>query len=87
MTLRLGVARPQRIFALHGRDRVNRMRPADRLRARLGEPKRAHFARLDEIGHRANRILDRHGWIDAVLIEEIDYIDAEPFERSLGDPI
>ena len=42
--LRLDVARPQRVLGLHRRDRVHRVRAADRLRARLREAEVADLA-------------------------------------------
>ena len=38
-----------------------------------------------QLGHRADRLLDRHAGIDPVLVVEVDRVDAEPPERGLGD--
>ena len=80
----LGVARPQRILALHGRDRMGRVRPPDRLRRCFGQAEVAHLPLLDQLGHRADRLLDRHARIDAMLVEEVDVPDPETLERALA---
>src|SRR5688572_22367741 len=82
--LRLKVARPQRIFRLHGRERVDRMRAADGVGAGLAQAEVAHLALLDEARHGADRLLDRRLRIDAVLVVDVDVIDAEPLETRLA---
>jgi hypothetical protein len=57
---------------------VHRVRAADRLRRGLGEPEVADLALLDELRHRADRLLDRTVSVDAVLVVEVDVVDAEP---------
>jgi hypothetical protein len=42
------------------------------------------LAGLDEPGHRADRVLDRRLGIDAVLVVQIDVIDAEPLEARIA---
>ena len=44
----------------------------------------AHLARLYEFGHGSDRFFDRNIGIDAMLIVEIDHIDAEPFQAGLA---
>ena len=44
-----------------------------------------NFALADQISDRARDLRDRHVGIDAVLIEEIDSIGLEPFQRRVGD--
>ena len=39
----------------------------------------------DQLLHRAGNFLDRYIGIDAVLVEQVDLLDAEPLERSLGN--
>ena len=53
-------------------------------RAGLAQAERAHLALLDQPRHGADRVLDRNIGIDAVLIVEIDHIDAEPLEARLA---
>ena len=68
----LGIAAPERVLGLQRRDRMGRVGAADRLRRRLGEAEVAHLALLDQLGHRADRLLDRHLGIDPVLVVEVD---------------
>jgi len=35
---------------------------------------------LDQILHRPRHVFDRHVWVDAVLIEEVDRLDPESLE-------
>ena len=79
----LGVAGPQRVLGLHGGDGVDGVRAADGLRRRLAEPEVEHLARLHELGHRADGLLDRHVGIDAVLVVEVDVVGAEPLQRAV----
>src|SRR3954471_8247966 len=59
-------------------------RPPDGLSASLGEPEVADLALLHELGHRADRLLDRRLGVDAVLVVEVDRVDAEALERRLA---
>ena len=38
----------------------------------------------DELGHRADGLLDRHRRVDAVLVVEVDVVDAEPLQRGVA---
>src|SRR5712692_10167931 len=51
--------------------------------AGLGQTEKSYFALLDQITYRAGHLLDRHGRIDPVLIEEIDVVGAEPAQGAL----
>ena len=82
----LRVARPQRVLGLERRDRVDGVRAADRLRRGLGQAEVAHLARLDELRHRADGLLDRHADVDAVLVVEVDVVDAEPLAARPRTP-
>lgn len=44
----------------------------------------AHLALADQPGHRAHRVLDRRVGVDAVLIVEVDRLDAEPSQARLA---
>ena len=44
----------------------------------------AHLAGLDQFGHGADRVLDRHGLVDAVLEVEIDEVQTEPLQRGVA---
>ncbi len=50
----------------------------------LAEAEEAHLALLDEARHCHDRLLDRHGRIDAVLVVEVDHLDAEALQRSVA---
>ena len=71
------------VLALHGRHGQDGMRPADRLRAGFGQPEVLHLTGLHEFLDGARDILDRHVRIDAMLIQQVDRVDAKPLERSL----
>src|SRR5665811_2633438 len=73
-----------RILGLNCRDRVYRVGTADRLGARLREADVADLAGVHELGHRSDRVLDRRLGVDAVLVVEVDVIDAEAAERSVA---
>lgn len=40
----------------------------------------------DQIAHHARHIFNRHGGIDAALIEQLDVIGLQPLQRRLGHP-
>jgi hypothetical protein len=61
------------------------VRATDRLHARLRKPEVLDFAFANQVLHGSRHILDRHVPVDTVLVEEIDPIGLEAFERSLGD--
>ncbi len=70
---------------MQSRDRLHGMRPADGPRAGFGQAEVPHLAVLDQVFDGARHILDRHVRIDAMLIEQIDAISAEAFQRGVGD--
>ena len=63
---------------------MNGVRAADRLRRRLGKAEVANLPRLDELGHRADRLFDRRVRVDAMLVVEIDRVDAETLQRGVA---
>src|SRR3954452_6673123 len=63
---------------------MHRMRAADGRRSRLGQAEVSNLPRLDELRHSSDGLFDRRLRIDAVLIIEIDRIDAEPLERRVA---
>src|SRR5690349_13344099 len=63
---------------------MHRMRAADRRRRRLAEAEVAHLPLLHELRHRPDGLLDRHVVVDAMLIIEVDVVDAEPLERGVA---
>src|SRR5207244_4880786 len=82
--LLLRIARPKRVLGLQRRDAVHAMRATDRVGGRLGEAEIADLPRFHELRHRADRVLDRRVWIDAMLIVKVDSFDAEAFQRSVA---
>ena len=80
----LGIARPQRVLGLQRRDRVDRVRAADRLGRRLRQPEEADLAGVDQLGHRADGLLDRHPGVDPVLVVEVDVVDGEAPQRRVA---
>ena len=81
--LRLGLAPPERVFALERGDRLDGVCAADRLHACLGQPEVPHLARVDQLLDRAGDVLDRDVRVDAVLVEQVDRVDPEPLQRGL----
>ena len=70
----LDIARERRVFALHRRDRVDRMGPAQGLRAHLRQADPADLPLGHQVGHGADRILDRGREVAAVHVVEVDVI-------------
>ena len=60
------------------------VRPADGVGDASDRPRWRDLAGLDELGHRADGLLDRHGLVDAVLVVEVDVVDAEPLQRGVA---
>src|SRR6266545_6839367 len=80
----LHVAAPQRVLRLEGGDRMHRVCAPYRLGGRLGQPEKPHLPCTHQIRHRPNSLLDWHGAIDAVLIVQVDVIDAEASQRGIA---
>src|SRR6266568_6116568 len=78
----LGIARPDGVLVLHGRDRLHGVGTADRRSARFGKAEVPDLPLLDEILHRAGDVLDWHGGVDAMLVVEVDPIGLEAPERT-----
>ena len=66
------------------RDRLDRVRAADRLQPRLGQAEVLDLALPDQFLDRPRHVLDRHVRVDAVLVVQVDRVDLEPLERGLG---
>ena len=52
--------------------------------AGLGQADVADLPLLHQLGHAADRLLDRRVGIDPVLVEEVDRVDAEPLQRAFA---
>ena len=65
------------------------MRAPDSLHAGLAQTKETHLPGLYQPGHRADHLLDGHGRIDPVLVEDVDVVRTEAAERSFdgGDDV
>src|ERR1700733_13170937 len=81
----LRLSPPERIFALESRHGLDFVCATNRLDAGFGEAEVPDLALLNEVLHGSGDILNRHVGIDAVLIEEVDDIGLESFQRGLGD--
>src|SRR5688572_14161104 len=49
----------------------------------LGQAEIPHLALANQLRHRADRLLDRDRGVDAMLIIEVNVIDAEPLQRGI----
>ena len=67
-------------------DGLDGVSAADGLGAGFGHPKVLYLALGDEVLDRAGDLLDGNVGVDAVLVEEIDDIDAEALERAFDGP-
>jgi len=87
--LGLGVAGPQRVLGLHRGHRVHGVGAADGAGAGLGEAEVAHLARGDQPRDRPRDVLDRDLRVHAVLVVQVDRLDAEAAQRPLrgGDDV
>jgi len=82
---RLEVPLPERVLALQRRDWVHRMGASNGLFAGLRQAEVANLASSNQISHRADHLLDRDLLVDAVLVEEVDAVGAEPSQRGIHD--
>src|SRR5438105_15439514 len=63
---------------------MDTLRAPDGVGSCFGEPDVADLALVDELRHRADRVLDGRVRIDAMLIVEIDVVDAEAAQGPLA---
>ena len=82
--LALHVPRPQRVLGLQGGDRVHGVGPTDGVGRRLAQPEEADLAGGDQLGHRADGLLDRHRLVDPVLVVEVDVVEPEPLQAGVA---
>src|SRR5437870_6873809 len=61
------------------------MRPADRRRRCFRKAEVLDLTLLNQVLHRSSHIFNRYLWVTTVLIEEIDHVHLEAFERCLGN--
>ena len=70
------VARPQRQLALHGGDRVDGVGARELVARDLRQADRPRLAGRDDLGQRADALLDRDLRVGAVQVVEVDVVDA-----------
>src|SRR5579885_942650 len=63
---------------------MNRVGAPDGPRRSLRKPEESHLARAHQLGHRTDGLFDRRLRIDAMLVVEVDAIDAQALERSVA---
>ena len=68
----------QRVFAPHCGDRLDCVRPANRLNPSLRHAEVLDLTLGNQLLDRSCHVLDRHVRIDAVLIKKIDVIGPQP---------
>src|SRR5688500_14064521 len=61
------------------------MSTSDSLRSRFGESPMQNFSLIHQVLDRSSNGFDRHFRIDAMLIEKVYAVGAQPFERSFND--
>src|SRR6185437_14387460 len=77
----LDVALQQGVLDLQVGDRGDRGRPPDRRGADLREPDVPQVALLDQLGDRADGVLDRDGRVEAGGPVDVDVVDAQALQR------
>ena len=85
--LLLGRAPPEGVLALERGDGVDCVRAPDGVGSRLGHPEVPHLAGLDQLLDGAGDVLDGDLGVDAVLVVEVDDVDAEPAQRALDGAV
>jgi hypothetical protein len=53
----------------------------------VSRPKVLHLTFLDQVLHCSCHIFDGHVRVNPVLVEQINSLHPEPFERGIGDPL
>src|SRR5439155_12918986 len=78
----LGLAVPERVFALHGGNRLNGVRATDGPCCCFRKPEVLDLALLNEVLYGTRHVFDRDLRVHAMLVEEVNDIDPEPLERA-----
>ncbi|MNE32888.1 hypothetical protein D3C80_1265210 [compost metagenome] len=81
----LHVAGPQRVFVLKRRDRLHGVGAAQGVQAGFRQAEMPDLAGFDQGFHRLGDILHRHVGIDAVLIQKVDVVGAQPLQHGIYD--
>lgn len=81
----LDLALEDRVLRLQHRHRLYCVGPADGVRTGFAESEVPNFARGDQFADHAGDLLDRHGRVDAVLVEDVEVVGAEVAQAVVGD--
>ena len=76
---------PQRIFALERAHRLDGVGAADGLHAGFGQAKVFDFSLLNQFLHGTSDVFNGHVRVNAVLVEQINSVNAQPLERTFHD--
>ena len=80
----LHVARPQRVFRLQRRDRVHLVGAFDGAGRGFRKAHETHLALAHEVRHGAHRFLDGRLGVHAVLVIQVDHLDAQALQALLA---
>lgn len=75
---------PERVLALDCGNSLDGVRTADRLRSGFGKAEVPDLALRDQIPDRARDLFYRYIWIDSVLVQQVDGLNAEASEGGVG---
>ena len=81
--LLFGSPPPQRVLALHGSDRGDRVGALDGLRRCLRQPPTSDLAGIHQVSDRAGEVFDGCLGIDPVLVVEVDVIGPQSAQRAV----
>ena len=80
----LGAALPERVFVLQRRHRQHCMSAAQRVFADFGQTDGANLALGLQVRQGQHQLLDRHGRVAAVHIEQLDALQAQALQRGFA---
>jgi hypothetical protein len=79
-----GESPSKRILTLKRRDRLDRMSPTSVRSTNLRHTEVLDLTFMDEVSDCASHFVDRHIWVDAILIEQVDEVGVAPFEGGFS---
>ena len=82
--LLLQLTAPQRPLGLQRRDGMRRRGSPQGVRVDLGQTEVSHLARLDQLAHGTDGVLDRHLRVTTVQVVEVDVVDAQATQRRVA---